>query len=102
MSSKDSLLDDVITSRLPRTVRPLQACIYSRLWYCVSRFSIMLKAWQHPESLCLNPCVSPCRLDTLPAQKLPESRTVHDQTHLRRQTGDTDRQFDRLVYELHE
>jgi len=34
-------------------------------------------------------------------KQLPEARTGHDQTHLQRQLDATDRQIDRLVYELY-
>jgi hypothetical protein len=34
-------------------------------------------------------------------KQLPEARTSHDQTHLQRQIDTTDRQIDRLVYELY-
>jgi len=34
-------------------------------------------------------------------KQLPEARTGHDQTHLQRQIDATDRQIDKLVYELY-
>ena len=34
-------------------------------------------------------------------KQLPEARTGHDQTHFQRQIDATDRQIDKLVYELY-
>jgi len=34
-------------------------------------------------------------------KQLPEARTGHDQTHLQRQIDATDRQIEKLVYELY-
>lgn len=37
----------------------------------------------------------------MPAPQLPVAKTGHDQTHLQRQIDATDRQIDKLVYELY-